>query len=150
MLNLSYQYRCIASLQCSLTKPKQTTEFTLSRSYHAQMLINLFADCAYLPLKQSFEFQRQSKLKRGDTSYNRCNQIICTCTMYFQGRRITCNMLCSLKQKQRKEWTSSHKIYQAKCFVGVRYQNVTKLCPPIARCIGPKRLMWMYQSPPLL
>ena len=44
--------------------------------------------------------------------------------MYFQGRRKTCNMLRSLKQKQRKEWTSSHKIYQAKCFVGVRYQNV--------------------------
>ena len=25
--------------------------------------------------------------------------------------------MCSLKQKQRKEWTSSHKIDQAKCFV---------------------------------
>ena len=40
--------------------------------------------------------------------------------MYFQGRRNTCNMLRSLKQKQREEWTSSRKIYQAKCFVGVR------------------------------
>ena len=37
--------------------------------------------------------------------------------MFFQGRRNTCNMLCSLKRKQRKKWTSSHKIYQAKCFV---------------------------------
>ena len=25
--------------------------------------------------------------------------------------------------------------------------NVTKLCPPFARCIGSKRLMWMCQSP---
>ena len=32
VLDLAYQYRCIASLQCSLRKPKQTTEFTLSRS----------------------------------------------------------------------------------------------------------------------
>ena len=55
--------------------------------------------------------------------------------MYFQGRRNACNMLRSLKQKQRKEWTSSHKIYQAKWFVGVLYQNVTKLCPPFARRI---------------
>ena len=48
-----------------------------------------------------------------------------TYTMYFQGRRNTCNMLRSLiKQKQRKEWTSSNKTYQAKYFVGVRYQNV--------------------------
>ena len=44
--------------------------------------------------------------------------------MYFQGRRNTCNTLRCLKQKQKKEWTSSHKIYQAKCFVGVRYQNM--------------------------
>ena len=55
--------------------------------------------------------------------------------MYFQGRRNTCNMLRSLKQKQRNVWTSSHKIYHEKCFVGVRYQNVTKLCPPFARFI---------------
>ena len=37
-----------------------------------------------------------------------------------------------------------------KCFVGVRYQNVTKLCPLFARCIGSKRFMWMCQSPPFL
>ena len=34
-------------------------------------------------------------------------------------------------------------------FCGVRYQNVTKLCPPFARCIGSKRFMWMCQSPSL-
>ena len=36
--------------------------------------------------------------------------------MHFQGRRNTCNMLLSLKEKQGKVWTSSHKIYQAKVF----------------------------------
>ena len=83
-------------------------------------------------------------MKQRDISHNRCNQnYIYTYTMYFQGRRNTCNMLRSLKQRQRKEWTSSHKIYQAKCFVGVRYQNVTKLCPPFARCIGSKRFVWI-------
>ena len=53
------------------------------------------------------------------------------------------------KRKQRKEWTSSHKIYQANCFVGVRYQNVIKLCPPFARFIGSKRFMGMCHPPPL-
>ena len=43
-------------------------------------------------------------------------------------------MLCSLKQKQ-----SSHKIYiKQECCVGVRYQNVTKLCPPSDIYIGSK------------
>ena len=55
----------------------------------------------------------------------------------------------SLK-RQIKEWMSSHKIYQAKMFVGVRYQNVTKLCSPFARCIGSKRFIWMCQSQSLL
>ena len=36
-----------------------------------------------------------------------------------------------------------------KSFVGVRYQNVTKLRPLSARCIGSKRFMWMCQSPSL-
>ena len=81
------------------------------------------------------EFWRQSKLKRREFTFNRCYQSLYACTMYFQGRRNTCNMLRSLKQKQRKVWTSSHKIYQAKLFCCVRYQNVTKLCPPFARFI---------------
>ena len=38
---------------------------------------------------------------------------------------------------------------QQKYFVGVRYQNVTKLCPPFGRCIGAKRFMWVRQSSPL-
>ena len=72
-----------------------------------------------------------------------------TCTMYFQGRRNTCNMLRSLKQKQRKCGRAPIKYIKQKCFVGVRYQNVTKLCPFFARCIGSKRFMWMRQPPPL-
>ena len=61
-------------------------------------------------------------MKRRDISYNRCYQIL-----YFRGRRNIFNMLRSLKQKHRKVWTSSHKIYQ----VGVRYQNVMELCLPL-------------------
>ena len=114
VLDLSYQYRCIASLQFSVIKPRQTIKFSLSRSSFAQMLINLFADFAYLSVKQIFEFWKQSKLKRRDISYKWCYQILYTCTMYVQGKRNTCNMLRSFKQKQRKVWTSSHKIYQAK------------------------------------
>ena len=148
MLDLSYQYRCITSLQCSLTY--QGTEFTLSRSSFAQMLINLFADCAYLPVKQTFEFRRQSKLKRRDISYNRCYQILYTFTMYFLGRRNTCNMLRSLKQKQRKSVDLLPQIYQAKMFCWRSIsKRATKLCPLFARRIGSKRFMWMCQSPSL-
>ena len=42
---------------------------------------------------------------------------------------------------------SSHKINQAKMFCWRSISNVTKLCPPFARCIGSKRFMWMCQSP---
>ena len=80
VLDLLYQYRCIASLQCTLKKPWQTIKFTLSRSSFTQMLINLFANCAYRSVKQTFEFQ-QSKLKRRDISYDWCYQILYTCTM---------------------------------------------------------------------
>ena len=144
--NLSYQYRCIASLKCSLKKPRQTIKCALSRSSFAQMLINLklFADCAYLSVKQTFEFCKHSKLKWRDISYW-CYQILYTCTMYFQGRRNTCNMLRSLKQKQRKVWTSSHKIYKAKMFC---WRLISKR-DEIIRCIGSKRFMWMCQPPPL-
>ena len=38
-------------------KFKETIKFTLSRFSFAQMLINLFADCAYLSVKQTFEFE---------------------------------------------------------------------------------------------
>ena len=31
----------------------------------------------------------------------------------------------------------------SKMFVGVRYQNVTKLCPPFARCIRSKGFVWI-------
>ena len=55
-----------------------------------------------------------------------------------------------LKTKAEERVHELHQIYQAKCFVGVRYQNVMKICPLFARCIRSKRLMWMYQSPPLL
>ena len=69
--------------------------------------------------------------------------------MYVQARRNTCNMLRSLKQKQRKVWTSSHKIYQAKMFCWRSISNVTKLCPLFAGCTGSKRFVWMCHSPPL-
>ena len=70
--------------------------------------------------------------------------------MHFQGRRNTSNMLRSLKQKQRKMCgRAPTKYIKQKCFVGVRYQNVTKLCPLFARNIGSKRFTWMCQSPPL-
>ena len=42
-------------------------------------------------------------------------------------------MLRSLKQKQRKCERVPTKYIKQKCFVGVRYQNVTKLCPLFAK-----------------
>ena len=63
--------------------------------------------------------------------------------MYFQGRRNTCNML---RNKSREKCgRAPTKYIRQRCFVGVQYQNVIKLCPPVARCIGSKR----FQSPPL-
>ena len=110
-------------LNVPLKKTRQTIKSALSRSSFAQMLINLklFADCAYLSVKQTFEFYKHSKLKRRDISYW-CYQILYTCTMYFQGRRNTCNML-----RREKCGRALTKYIKQKCFVGVRYQNVTKL-----------------------
>ena len=76
VLDLSYQYRCIGSLQLSVkikNKTGQTIKFTLSRSAFAQMLINF-------------------------------------------------------KTKAEKSVDE----LQHKCFVGVRFQNVTKVCPIFA------------------
>ena len=82
---------------------------------HLRKCWSIFSPIVHI-LKQTFELWRQSKLKRREFTYNRCYQRLYTCTMYFQGRRNTRNMLRSLKQKQRKVWTSSQKIYQAKMF----------------------------------
>ena len=78
-------------------------------------------------------------MKRRDISNNRCYQILYTCTMYFQGRI----------HAQLKKADKSVDELQQKYFVGVRYQNVTKLCPPFGRYIGAKRFMWVRQSSPL-
>ena len=111
VLVLSYQYRCIASLQCSLKKQGK--------------LLSLLC-CANAD--QSFRWlcipSSETDLNsEGSQNWNGENSRIIGVikvyihTMYFQGRRNTSNMLRSLKQKQRKVWTSSHKIYQAKMFI---------------------------------
>ena len=62
---------------------------------------------------------------------------------------MNCFSSCSLrKPKQTAEFTLFSVLICAKnVFFGVRYQKVIN--PLFARYIGSKRLMWMYQSPPL-
>ena len=45
-------------------------------------------------------------------------------------------MLRCLKQKQKKSGRAPTKYIKQNVLLRVRYQNVAKLCPAIARCIG--------------
>ena len=104
----------------------------------------------FSPIVHTFHWNRVLNFKGSHNWNGETSRIIGVIKFYYV--HVQCifkHMLCSLKQKQRKEWMSSHKIYQAKCFVESSISNVTKLCPPIAICIGSKRFMWMYQSPSL-
>ena len=151
VLDLSYQYKCIASLQCSLKKPRQTINLSLPcLGLHSRKCWSIFS-----PIVHTFQWNRHLNYESSQNWNGETSRIFGVIKVYihvqciFKEEEIHVTCCAAYNKSREKCGRAPTKYIKQKCFVGVRYQKVTKLCTLFARCIGSKRFTWMCQPPSL-
>ena len=144
VLNISYQYRCIASLQCFLKKQGKLLSL-LCLGLHLRKCWAIFS-----PIVHTFQWNRHLNFEgsqnwNGETSCIGVIKVYIHVQCIFKEEEIQVTCCAALNKSREKCGRAPTKYIKQKMFVGVRYQIVTKLCPLLARCIGSKRFMWICQ-----